>query len=86
MTNGKEVALELRKKTGGIPWITIRTPDLKELINADGPKGNIGCPVTDDEIDWFMTMIARTAQNLDAAEQATLRTALILHAKKIRVP
>lgn len=85
MTNGKEVAFELRKtEKGGIPWMTIVTPDLVELVNADGPKGNVGCPVADHEIDWFMQMISKTAKNLDAEEQGTIKAALKRHAKKIR--
>ncbi len=84
MKNGASLALKLRGKTGGIPWITIVTPDLKQLVNSDGPQGNIGCPVTDGEIDWFMTMIAKTAKNLDAKEQATIKAELTKHALKIR--
>lgn len=84
MTNGEEVAMELRGKTGGIPWITIIDPDMNQLVTSDGPGGNIGCPVTDPEIDWFMKMIARTAKNLDDQEQVVLKVALTEHAHTIR--
>lgn len=84
MLHGKEVALQLRKTDkGGIPWMTIITPDRVELINADGPKGNVGCPVRDHEIDWFMHMIAKTSKRIDPAQTKILRKALEAHAKKI---
>lgn len=84
MKNGEEVAKKLRGKSGGIPWITILDPNLKQLVTSDGPKGNIGCPVSNAEIAWFMEMIAKTAKNLDAKDQVVIKTELVKHAKKIR--
>jgi glutamate formiminotransferase len=84
MKNGAELAKELRGKGGGIPWITIVNSDLKRLITSDAPTGNIGCPVKDKEIAWFMKMIKDTAKNLDEKEQAQIKVELVKHAKKIR--
>jgi hypothetical protein len=80
--NGEVVAKRLRKEqTGGIPWMVITDEHGKELINADGPEGNIGCPVAEAETAWFMTMIRRTARRLTDAEIATIEAELIDNAK-----
>ena len=60
MQNSKQVIDRLRKeRQGGIPWMTILDADGKELVTSDGPKGNVGCPVRDHEIDWFLKMVAQ---------------------------
>ncbi len=84
MAHGAEVALKLRGKRGGIPWITILTPEKKQLVTSDGPQGNIGCPLAEHEIDWFMKMIAKTAKNLDSQEQGQIKAALVKYATKER--
>ena len=85
MLHGAEVAARLRKgRAGGIPWIVILDTNGKELINSDAPTGNIGCPVTPEEIKWFMTMIEKTARNLDSKEQGMLRSELEKHAHWIK--
>lgn len=85
MIHGADVAKRLRKgKGGGIPWMVVLDGEGAELVNSDGPKGNIGCPVQPHEVDWFMTMIARTAVNLDEQEQAALRELLEAFAKPLR--
>ena len=77
MAHGKEVALRLRgTEKGGIPWIVILDADGKKLVDADGPDGNIGCPVSPEERAHFMDMIARTAQRLTEAQIATLKAEL----------
>ena len=85
MIDGAKVAARLRKgKRGGIPWMVILDGDGKELVTSDGPKGNVGCPVAPHEIDWFMTMIARTATNLDTDEQKAIRKHLDAYAQQFR--
>ena len=67
---GADVATSLRAghKGGGIPWMTILDQQGKELVTADGPKGNVGCPAQPDEIAWFRTMLERTSRRLQPAD------------------
>jgi hypothetical protein len=48
----------------------------KELISSDGPEGNCGCPVAPHEVEWFLTMIRRTARTLGAEQLATVEAEL----------
>lgn len=82
--NGKAVAERLRgDRTGGIPWMVITDELGTELITSDGPRGNCGCPVAPHEIEWFMTMIRRTARTLNAEQVATIEAELKTFAKSI---
>ncbi len=82
MENGSEVADQLRKgRGGGIPWMVILDPAGNELISADGPDGNIGCPVGPAEIDYFLTMIERTSPPSDVETSAAIRSSLEEFAK-----
>ena len=46
-----------KERSGGMPWMVVLDRDGKELITSVGPKGNVGCPVQPDEIDYFVKMI-----------------------------
>lgn len=46
-----------KERSGGMPWMVILDSNGKELITSIGPKGNVGCPVQPDEIDYFVSMI-----------------------------
>ena len=84
MTNGKEVGMRLRgTDRGGIPWITILDAEGKELINSDGPKGNVGCPVQPHERSHFMTMLKKTAQKMSEKDIAVVKEELDAFAEKI---
>lgn len=62
MTNGADVGARLRKSEwGGTPWLTILDGEGHEIINSDGPAGNIGCPITEDECAYFVEMIEKSA-------------------------
>ena len=77
MEHGSEVADQLRNgRQGGIPWMVILDADGNELINSDGPNGNIGCPIQPAEIDYFMTMLETTARHSDSEIRAAIRAAL----------
>ena len=70
MTGGKEVAERLRGgASGGIPWMVFLDGSGKEIINSDGPNGNVGHPVTDEEIAHFVRMLE--AVNVSNADRAT---------------
>jgi hypothetical protein len=64
MTHGDEVGGRLRgARGGGIPWITILDGDGMELVTSDGPDGNIGCPITEQECAYFIEMLEKTVQH-----------------------
>lgn len=74
MSGGEEIEKRLRQNgEGGIPWIVILDSSAKELITSDGPKGNIGCPVFEHEIEHFMVMLERTRQRIGKEDLARLR-------------
>ena len=42
-----------------------------ELVNSDGPGGNIGCPISAEECAWFVDMIRKSAvKNPDETSSA----------------
>ena len=93
MINGRAAQKTLRPSSrGGIPWMAILDGEGRTLITSDGPKGNVGCPVTESECAWFMEMLAKTpakelgAEGLAARRRdlAALRQHLELHAKRYR--
>lgn len=81
MTGGKEMVESTKGKGGGIPWFAFLDPDGKTLIDSNGPKGNIGCPNTDDEIDHFIAMLTKTKVNLTDEDIAALKKSLVAHRK-----
>ena len=54
-----------------------------ELVTSDGPGGNVGCPVTPEEREWFVEMIRKTAQGATAEEIATIESELAAYAKEL---
>jgi hypothetical protein len=84
MQRSGDVIKRIRKeRRGGIPWMVILDADGKELVTSDGPKGNVGCPVRDHEIDWFMKMVAKTSQHMSDTDRATIEQSLRDYAAKI---
>lgn len=67
----------------GYPWSVILDSEGKAVINSEGPGGNIGCPVSDDERAHFIEMIRTSRQRITDAELAILERELAAHAKKI---
>ncbi len=69
MPNGKAVAKELRQDDpGGMPWFEITDANANRLVTSIGPKGNVGCPVTEAEADWFFAMLNKTKKRLTAEQ------------------
>ncbi len=65
---GQELLARLRgSPQGGIPWFAFVAPDGRVLATSDGPKGNIGFPVTPAEIAWFGDMLRTAGGQLDPA-------------------
>lgn len=81
MHNGNEVSLRLRGEDGGIPWSVILDGDGNELINSDGPDGNIGYPMTESEIEYFMEMLRVARPTMNANNGAAIRAALDKYAE-----
>ncbi len=82
MKNGAEIAKRLRgDRDGGIPWMVILDADGNELISADGPNGNIGCPIEPAGIVHFMNMLEQTSRHSNAGTRMAVRTALEEFAK-----
>ena len=77
MPNGKAVAGRLRKKPeGGIPWMVMLNGKGEELINSDGPSGNIGYPAEPDEINYFMEMLKATEKRMTLEQMMEIKVAL----------
>lgn len=84
MTDAKAVVDRFRPdSSGGIPWIVILDSKGNPLVNSDGPNGNIGYPVTADEIAHFMTMLKKSSRQLGDEDLKTIESALKAEASKI---
>ncbi len=85
MARGEETGKKLRgDRSGGIPWITILDGDGTEIVTSDGPSGNIGCPVTEDECRYFVRMIEMTIQHAPEGRVAEIAKALDEYAQRRR--
>ena len=83
MTGGKDVlAAYPKSEKQGIPWFVFLQPDGKELGDSMGPKGNIGCPNTEEEIGDFLDIVKKVAVTLTADDLAALRQSLLAHRTK----
>jgi hypothetical protein len=83
MIGGKELLDSYpRSAKGGIPWFVFLQPDGKELADSIGPKGNIGCPNTEEEIEDFLAIVKKIAVTLTDDDIASLRKSLLAHRKK----
>ncbi|RMH04733.1 MAG: hypothetical protein D6702_02460 [Planctomycetota bacterium] len=69
---------------GGIPWYAIVTAGGRVLATADGPRGNVGCPVTAEEIAHFMATLRSTRQRLGDAELTRIEQALLENGRRLR--
>lgn len=84
MTDGKALATELRKgKRGGIPWSVFLRPDGTAIIDSDGPKGNIGCPIQPAERAHFVAMVEAAKIRLTEDEINALAKDLDAYAKGV---
>ncbi len=66
----------------GVPWFVIHDGEGKELADSNGPKGNIGCPNTDEEIEVFLGILKRVCAVLKEDDLATLKKSLVAHRDK----
>jgi thiol-disulfide isomerase/thioredoxin len=86
MTGAKEVFERYNANgKGGIPWFVFLDEAGKVVVTSDGPKGNIGFPASDDEIDYFTTMLQKARRRLKTEEIDELRRSLTPPTKKAAV-
>lgn len=77
MTGGKAMVSEYREgKRGGIPYFVLLDSSGKTLADSIGPTGNVGFPVTPEEVGHFMKVIRQTAPQMSSAALATLKSGL----------
>ncbi len=84
MKKGKALEQKFRKgKRGGIPWYAIVEPDGTVLATADGPGGNVGCPVTKEEVAHFLDTLRQTRRHATEADHGKIAAALEANAKAL---
>jgi hypothetical protein len=66
----------------GVPWFVIHDGDAKELADSNGPKGNIGFPSTDEEIELFMGILKKVSSTLKEEDLALLKKSLLAQREK----
>jgi hypothetical protein len=66
----------------GVPWFVIQDGEGAELADSNGPKGNIGCPNTDEEIEVFMGILKKACSTLKDGDLAALKKSLAAHREK----
>src|SRR5262245_2608754 len=80
---GAELLEKLRQSRGdGIPWFAFLDAQGKELACSTGPKGNVGCPSSDEEIAWFLDMLRKGAPSLTPADLTTIQASLVANRPK----
>ena len=84
---GTPGARELKEKypkamNSGIPWFVILDAEGAEVADSNGPKGNIGCPNTDEEIEIFLGILKKVRLNLSDDDLRVLKKSLVEHRDK----
>lgn len=63
------------KRSGGLPWTVIVSPEGKELLSSNAQTDdenngkNVGGPVSKWECDWFVEMLRRTKNDRVSVEE-----------------
>ena len=65
----------------GTPGPLLRR-DEAVLATADGPEGNVGCPMTPPERDWFLKSVHRARMTIPDDDMAALSAQLLTFARK----
>ncbi len=79
MVGGKDLWEASRGKSRGIPWFAILEAEGKTLATSEGPKGNIGCPDTDDEIQFFMEILSKVRIRMTDEDLQALKASRLAH-------
>ena len=83
MEGGEAIFDSLKKgRSGGMPWMVVLDGEGKEVVSSVGPEGNVGCPVSDGEIEHFVHMVKVST---DASDEhlAKITDAMKANAKKL---
>ena len=64
-------------RRAGNPWFVILEPDGSAVVDSFGPNGNIGFPVTDEEIATFGVIMRKAAVNITASDVDKLLKSLV---------
>jgi thiol-disulfide isomerase/thioredoxin len=73
MIGGKDIQAKYPgAKDAGIPWFVMLDSQGKEIVDSNGPKGNVGFPGKPDELEHFQKMLKQSAQHISDAEIQTL--------------
>lgn len=85
MTNGKLVAdLACQGRGGGIPWFSILDPKKLDMVaHGTGPKGNVGFPVTKDEVDHFEACLRKSRRHMSEDDVDYIVEALRANGREI---
>jgi hypothetical protein len=77
MKNGETVINRVRTNSdGGIPWFAFLDADGNEIINSEGPDGNIGYPGEPESQVHFEKMLRTSPRHLTDADIAEFTAAL----------
>lgn len=76
MAGGKDVLKKYCQKPGGIPWFVLLDAEGAALATSDGPKGNIGCPYSDEEIDAFLDILRKVVTKIGEEDLAAIKASL----------
>ena len=66
-----------RPREAGVPWFAITDAEGKVLMTSDGPMGNIGMPMSSEDIRHMREMLAKTANRLTGDEIDKLIKSLV---------
>jgi hypothetical protein len=66
-----------KAKGQGVPWFVILDAEGKELADSVGPKGNIGCPDTDEEIAAWTDILKKVRSALSDEDLEALKTSRV---------
>jgi len=75
---GKELLEQLGGLRSGLPFFAFVDSEGKMIVssNTDGKSGNIGCPATKAEIEWFLKMIRKAAPDVTDTELKAIEDVL----------
>jgi thioredoxin-related protein len=82
MVGGDELLKKYCEKQGGIPWFAFVSASDEVVVNSDGPKGNVGFPSEDFEIEHFAAMLEQT--NRFTKDQVTSLAESLAADRKLR--
>lgn len=83
MTGGKELLKRYNATAaGGIPWFVFLDGKGQAVIDSVGPKGNVGFPYEDAEVEHFVKMLQTAKRKLTDADIELLRKSLARPAKE----